>query len=190
MRAAVRFSPVNVDPSALVRVSRHDTGEPYFGRSGGCRFDDPRKSFGTCYLGFNLTVASHRKTVVTFRPYAAATLATVWPSRTALIPCWRITWSAWWSNLRPSEVRLHFMSPLYYELALLSRRLVDAPSTRTVIHLNMLSLDFEIHDVWEKVCLGAKTPHRGRYDVFATAICYALTNGRERPRLCKNAVFV
>ena len=55
--STVKLDIEYVDPSALVRVSRHDTGEPYFGRSGGCRFDDPLKSFGTCYLGFNLTVA-------------------------------------------------------------------------------------------------------------------------------------
>lgn len=50
-----------LNPSVLYRVSSHDTGEPYFGRSRGNRFDDPvaRKAhrFGTCYLGFNLTVA-------------------------------------------------------------------------------------------------------------------------------------
>lgn len=52
---------VTVRPSELVRVSRHDTGEPYFGRSGGNRFDDagadPVQRFGTCYLGLGLTVA-------------------------------------------------------------------------------------------------------------------------------------
>lgn len=49
------------NPSILYRVSTHDTGEPYFGRSRGNRFDDPTAKkasrFGTCYLGFNLTVA-------------------------------------------------------------------------------------------------------------------------------------
>ena len=38
-------------------MSRHDTGEPYFGKSGANRFDDPAKVFGTCYLGLSLTVA-------------------------------------------------------------------------------------------------------------------------------------
>lgn len=50
-----------LNPAILYRVSSHDTGEPYFGRSRGNRFDDPvaRKAdrFGTCYLGGNLTVA-------------------------------------------------------------------------------------------------------------------------------------
>lgn len=53
----VKLDVEHVDPAALVRVSRHDTGEPYFGRTGGCRFDDPLKVFGTCYLGFSLTTA-------------------------------------------------------------------------------------------------------------------------------------
>jgi hypothetical protein len=47
-------------PAQLCRVSTHKTGEPYFGRSGAHRFDDPAKSpagFGTCYLGENLMVA-------------------------------------------------------------------------------------------------------------------------------------
>ena len=50
-----------LNPSGLYRVSTHYRGEPYFGRSRGNRFDDPTASkadrFGTCYLGFNLTVA-------------------------------------------------------------------------------------------------------------------------------------
>lgn len=29
-----------VSPTSLCRVSRHSTGEPYFGRTGSCRFDD------------------------------------------------------------------------------------------------------------------------------------------------------
>ncbi len=45
----------------LYRVSRHASGEPYFGRSRGNRFDDPTwkraNRFGTCYLGLDLTVA-------------------------------------------------------------------------------------------------------------------------------------
>lgn len=51
----------SVPPASLLRVSRRDTGEPHFGRTGDCRFDDAQadvgKRFGTCYLGFNLTVA-------------------------------------------------------------------------------------------------------------------------------------
>ena len=50
-----------LSPSVLCRISTHDTGEPYFGRSRGNRFDDPQAKranrFGTCYLGLNLTVA-------------------------------------------------------------------------------------------------------------------------------------
>ena len=50
-----------VSPASLCRVSRHNTGEPHFGRTGDCRFDDAQpnitKRFGTCYLGFSLTVA-------------------------------------------------------------------------------------------------------------------------------------
>ena len=41
----------------MIRVSRYNTGEPFFGRTGACRFDDAAKQFGTCYLGFDLTVA-------------------------------------------------------------------------------------------------------------------------------------
>ena len=52
---------VSVPPASLLRVSRHATGEPHFGRTGDCRFDDAQadisKRFGTCYLGFNLAVA-------------------------------------------------------------------------------------------------------------------------------------
>lgn len=50
-----------VSPVLLYRVSNYDTGEPFFGRSAGCRFDDANrvvaKRFGTCYLGLSLTVA-------------------------------------------------------------------------------------------------------------------------------------
>lgn len=55
------LSVVAVAPKVLCRVSRYKTGEPFFGRSGACRFDDatpePGLRFGTCYLGFNLAVA-------------------------------------------------------------------------------------------------------------------------------------
>ena len=41
-----------VSPSLLYRVSSYDRGEPFFGRSGGCRFDDASKAvarrFGSC----------------------------------------------------------------------------------------------------------------------------------------------
>jgi len=46
-----------IDPAALFRISAHATGEPYFGRSGGNRFDDPAKEYGTCYAGLSLITA-------------------------------------------------------------------------------------------------------------------------------------
>jgi len=48
-----------IPPAALVRVSRYETREPYFGKSGGNRFDDPRKRrrYGTSYFGFDLHCA-------------------------------------------------------------------------------------------------------------------------------------
>ena len=59
--ADIPVAPVTVDPSTLLRVSSHGTGEPHFGRHGGNRFDDGRLPaavrFGTCYLGKSLTVA-------------------------------------------------------------------------------------------------------------------------------------
>jgi hypothetical protein len=52
---------VSVLPKVLCRVSRRQTGEPYFGKTGSCRFDDnhpdPNARFGTCYLGFDYAVA-------------------------------------------------------------------------------------------------------------------------------------
>jgi hypothetical protein len=52
---------VELDPAKLFRISKHDTGEPYFGRSGGNRFDDNRypkhRRFGACYFGLTLSVA-------------------------------------------------------------------------------------------------------------------------------------
>jgi hypothetical protein len=46
-----------IDPAELVRISKFATGEPFFGRYGVNRFDDPRKKFGTCYFGFSLPCA-------------------------------------------------------------------------------------------------------------------------------------
>jgi hypothetical protein len=52
---------VQVLPSRLYRISKVDSGEPFFGRSASSRFDDPNRiqsrRFGTCYLGFSLEVA-------------------------------------------------------------------------------------------------------------------------------------
>lgn len=46
---------VSVDK--LRRISGHDSGEPYFGKKGLYRFDDPKKKFGTCYCGLDLDTA-------------------------------------------------------------------------------------------------------------------------------------
>jgi hypothetical protein len=50
-----------ISPSAFFRISTHLTGEPFFGRGAAHRFDDPsknpKKRFGTCYLGLSLAVA-------------------------------------------------------------------------------------------------------------------------------------
>lgn len=40
-----------VGASALARISRRSSGEPFFGRTGGNRFDDPAGVYGVCYLG-------------------------------------------------------------------------------------------------------------------------------------------
>ena len=52
---------VEVDPATLLRISKFSSGEPYFGRTAGNRFDDPRtpvrRRFGTHYAGLSLRVA-------------------------------------------------------------------------------------------------------------------------------------
>jgi hypothetical protein len=59
--AGAKLQIVDCHPSKLVRVSRHATGEPHFGSTGGNRFDAPgapnASQFGVCYFGFGLTVA-------------------------------------------------------------------------------------------------------------------------------------
>ena len=57
--ASATLTTREVAPTDLVRISRYATGEPYFGRSGGNRFDDPRKRrrYGTSYFGFDLHCA-------------------------------------------------------------------------------------------------------------------------------------
>ena len=59
--ASVALRMVQVLPSKLYRVSAHSSGEPYFGRNGTNRFDDPTRTksqrYGTCYLGESLEVA-------------------------------------------------------------------------------------------------------------------------------------
>lgn len=55
------LSTRSIAASSLYRISRYSTGEPYFGKSAGNRFDDhttPRSHrFGTCYFGFDLETA-------------------------------------------------------------------------------------------------------------------------------------
>jgi len=50
-----------LDPRRLYRVSSHAAGEPYFGRIGDKRFDDPNADvaarYGVCYLGTRLSAA-------------------------------------------------------------------------------------------------------------------------------------
>lgn len=46
-----------VSPTELIRISRHNSNEPYFGKSGGNRFDDPQRRYGTSYFGFTLPCA-------------------------------------------------------------------------------------------------------------------------------------
>lgn len=57
----VALTTVIVNPSGMFRVSSHNTGEPYFGRHQGNRFDDPEAveadRYGTCYFDENFTVA-------------------------------------------------------------------------------------------------------------------------------------
>lgn len=48
---------VNLETKRLVRISSHQTGEPYFGRAANHRFDDPEKIYGTCYMGLTLGTA-------------------------------------------------------------------------------------------------------------------------------------
>lgn len=48
---------VSVAVSRLYRISRHASGEPYFGKTGANRFDAPDRSYGTCYCGFDLQTA-------------------------------------------------------------------------------------------------------------------------------------
>lgn len=59
--ARLELQTVLVRPSSLWRVTRRASDEPYFGRTGANRFDDPSRSapsrFGTCYLGTSLLVA-------------------------------------------------------------------------------------------------------------------------------------
>lgn len=55
------LATVDIDPASLFRVSGHNTGEPYFAKHGGNRFDDPvvdpAARYGTCYFGTSFAVA-------------------------------------------------------------------------------------------------------------------------------------
>ncbi len=51
----------DIEVAKLHRISRYSSGEPFFGSSGGNRFDDgsrvKSRRYGTCYCGFNLQTA-------------------------------------------------------------------------------------------------------------------------------------
>lgn len=55
--AALALEVTRVDPVSCVRVTRHPDTEPFFGKSGGNRFDDPLRGFGVCYAGDDFLVA-------------------------------------------------------------------------------------------------------------------------------------
>lgn len=48
---------VSLDAATLIRITSHNSGEPYFGNRGLYRFDDPLKTFGTCYVATEFLVA-------------------------------------------------------------------------------------------------------------------------------------
>lgn len=55
--ATQTLATVIVSGADLYRISRHDAGEPFFGKTGANRFDDPSpkaKRYGVCYAGFDL----------------------------------------------------------------------------------------------------------------------------------------
>jgi hypothetical protein len=53
----IPLTPVTMLPDRLIRISRRESGEPYFGRSRGNRWDDPLRRYGVSYLGTTLHVA-------------------------------------------------------------------------------------------------------------------------------------
>jgi hypothetical protein len=59
--SGISLTTETVSATDLYRVSRHRSGEPYFGKTANNRFDDrsyPKKNrFGTCYLGLDLETA-------------------------------------------------------------------------------------------------------------------------------------
>ncbi len=52
---------VEIEPYKLIRISTHNSNEPYFNSSGKNRFDDPNPviaaRYKTCYFGFKLAAA-------------------------------------------------------------------------------------------------------------------------------------
>ncbi|AXA90827.1 RES family NAD+ phosphorylase [Massilia sp. YMA4] len=67
---------VEVDPADLIRVSGHNTGEPYFGKLNSNRFDDPNPDpdarYGTCYLGTSLAVAVAETVLHDLKPHGGS----------------------------------------------------------------------------------------------------------------------
>jgi hypothetical protein len=55
--ASLKLPKRDVRVDRLRRISGHNSGEPHFGRHGVYRFDDPNKTFGTCYCGLDLDTA-------------------------------------------------------------------------------------------------------------------------------------
>lgn len=46
-----------LSPRELCRISRHETGEPFFGKQAINRFDDPERTYGACHFGLSLNCA-------------------------------------------------------------------------------------------------------------------------------------
>ena len=63
-----------VSSASLYQVSKYNTGDPHFGRTGDGCFDnaqpDVTKRLGTCYLGFNFTVAFAESVLHNVKPDA------------------------------------------------------------------------------------------------------------------------
>lgn len=58
--SSISLRTFGIESAKLFRMSRHDSGEPFFGRRAANRFDDPspppHQRFGTCYFGLSLVV--------------------------------------------------------------------------------------------------------------------------------------
>lgn len=55
--STLKLETVRIKPEACVRMTPSPGTEPFFGKSGGNRFDDPLHAFGVCYAGTHLSVA-------------------------------------------------------------------------------------------------------------------------------------